>query len=342
MSSWPEFARAWSRALVPIALLALAGCAAMQQRAVLRFSEERLARARALHAEERAPVSFQRFVAARERAQAAAPESAERADYVSEARLWLEAAVDEAERIEISQKRLEREREIASWDEAFLKAERAQNALEDQRAREAAAVIAREEAQRALARAALLPAQRGKLSANDSERAALSLLQRAELVALALPAETDAQALGQLTALLKEARTQLKKAPEQALTLADQALFRGLSLLGTLRALGPVPSPESQASLVEALQLIGAQPTRNERGLSASLPASGAGETRQLERLCTLASAYPVGLVQVILAGRTDQADAVRRLAERGCTGERFRVSVEANQKTLSFVFTAY
>src|SRR5262249_4855715 len=155
-------------------------------------------------------------------------------------------------------------------DAELLALERAREERDDQRELAAAAAIAQLEAERALARAATAPAQRVKLSAPETTQAGRALLQRAELVELALPAQVDPSARAALTASIKQARAELTKSPERALALADQALFDALALLGPLRAAEAEPSAESKASLLEALTLLGTKPVRTELGLSAS------------------------------------------------------------------------
>ena len=259
------------RRLAICLLLGAGACSLLHQRAVVELSEERLAQARALGAETRAPVAFQRFGAARHNAERARPDSAERSDYTSEARLWLEVALAQAERTRLSEQRLALEQESARLDTELLTLEQARLEQEARRELSAAAEIARLEAERALARATAAPAQRVRLAPKELEQAARSLLTRAELIDLALPAAPDSAARSELRQLIDEARTLLPRTPERALALADRALFRALELLGALRAGAPEPSPESKASLLEALTLMGAKVSRTELGLSASL-----------------------------------------------------------------------
>lgn len=328
------------RTLFVSLLVTLLGCSLLHEQARLRFSEERLARAKELRAEARAPIAFQRYAAARRKAEDAAAESAAQSDYVSEARLWLEVAVAQAETASLSEERLVLERENARLDAALLEQTAARRAREDERELEAAAAIAREEATRALARASEAKTQRVPLNAAEVGHAARALLQRAELIALALPSATDASALAALNARIEEARALLAKAPDQALKLADRALFQGLALAGTLRAGEAAASAESKASLSEALSLLGATLGRSERGLSAQL--SGPAATK-LERLCSVVTAYPLGSVEVQLPGRAGEAEVLRTLTQQGCDAARLRVvKNSAASRATSVVFTAY
>jgi hypothetical protein len=340
-----EGARIWAKCVLGILIIAsltvLGACALLHERAVVRFSEERLAHARALRAEQRAPAAYQRFESARKRAESAAADSAAQSDYVSEARLWLEVAVAQAETVALSEQRLVLERENAKLDANFLAERAAESAREDARDLAAAAEIARQEAERALARAALAPAQRIKLSAEDVKRAALALLRRTELIVLALPPELEASG-SELTQLVQEARGALPKAPDQALTLADRALFRGLSVLGALRRGQSEASPESKASLLEALGLLGGTTTRSERGLGVSFGAAEAQNARLLERLCSLIAAYPVGPVQLLFPGRVAPHEAWRKAAQPSCDETRVSLGADPASKVLSVVFVAY
>jgi hypothetical protein len=324
-------------------LLGASACSLLHERGVVELSEERLAQARALGAETRAPVAFQRFGTARQHAERARPDSAERSDYTSEARLWLEVALAQAERARLSEQRLALEQESARLDTQLLALEQARLEQEDRRELSAAAEIARLEAERALARATAAPAQRVRLAPKELEQAARSLLTRAELIDLALPPAPDSAARRELRQLIDEARTLLLRTPERALALADRALFRALELLGALRAGTPEPSPESKASLLEALRLLGAKVSRTELGLSASLGGAGAESPRGLERLCSLVGAYPAGAVQLTLPrGRAAAAATPQAALPGGCSADRVTARHDPSSKGLDVVFMAY
>jgi hypothetical protein len=339
--------------LLLLAGLALGACAAARRRAVLDLSEARVARATELRAEARAPAAFHQFERARGAAREAPVDSAERAERSSEARLWLEAAISQAERADLAERRLALERENVVLDESFLTQERERLAADDAAELRAAAGVARQEAEKALARAALAPAQRSKLSAAELERGARALLTRAELIALALPAgAAPAPGAEQLARLLQEARSQLGKSPDRALAAADRALFQALALLGALRAGEGAPDAAQKASLAEALAAIGARVVRDDRGLTASLPGAlppeGAGPSalRGLARLCALAQGYPRGPVQVVLDTRAAARKGAlqKQLSDHGCAGERFSVAAadQAGATDLSFTWLAY
>lgn len=320
-------------------LSALSACAWLRERGLVHLSEQRLARAEELNAEDRAPLSFQHFTDAKRRAENEAKDSEAHAAYASVARLWLEAAIASAEASMLREQRLALERETVALEETMLKARRERLALEDQRERAAAAAIAREEAARALSRAAERPSLRVKLSADESRRAAQALLARAELVLLALPETVDREKRAELTAQLQKAGDALKTDPARALSLADQGLFEALSLLSVLRDPEAAPTAAQKASLAEAIKLAGATAERNEAGLLARLPK--AGTERVVERLCKTAQAFPFGRVEVLAARPAEARIAARMLAQGGCTGERFQIG-KSEHGTAALLFSGY
>lgn len=323
-----------------VAALLLLGCAAGGQRALGKLSGERMARAEQLKAAQNAPFAYQAFQKAARKAQEARADSAAHHDHESAARLWLETAIEQAERGQLARQRLQVEEQSARQDEALLAAETERAQLEQQVEREEAANIARTEAERALARAAQAPAQRIKLDPSEVQRAATALLSRAELIALTLPSSLPAVQRNKLDTLLREAHKALPKTADRALDLADRALFEALALLGVLRAQGE-PTVEQKASLREALQLAGAQVSRDERGLTARVAQA---EARMLQRLCGIARAYPHGPVQVVLAraGKLSKAVTSKLLAEQACVGERFQVVDGEGAAPLAVTFLGY
>jgi hypothetical protein len=346
-----------------VMVVLLFSCAALSRREKVALSEDRTKRARELDAARIAAEPFRRFEAAQKNAEALPAEAPEREVLISEARLWLETAITVAETASLARDRLALERETAQHDAVYLEAERERLALEDERERALASEIAREEMKRALARAATTPALRVKLSADETRKAALSLLARAELIALAIRTESAGEARGALLSQVEKARSLLPKAPEEALTLADQALLAGLALAGKIRDPAAPPSPAQKASLAEALSLLGATVTRAERGLTAALAVQGAARAANkaqnkesdFARLCSVARAYPAGDVQVIFGpgsarGASESAGPLL-LEKHGCEGARFLVSRAGDARgasgqgsgaRLSFTFLAY
>ncbi len=346
---WPSPGGNARRVLALIAAFSLLACAALARREKVKLGEERKSRARELDAAHVAAESYRHFEQALARAEALPADGPEREDHASEARLWLEAAISEAETAALARERLSLEREAVRHDEAYLAAERARLLLESERERALAADIAREEMQRALARAAQKPNQRARLSADETRRAAQALLQRAELIALALSPSVQAEARAALLAQIEEARGLLAKSADEALRRGDQALLAGLALVGKTRRAEAAPSVAQKASLAEALALLGASVVRGERGLTATLSdkaveargsAREQGKNQTLARLCGVARDYPAGDVQVIFARAKKGAQSP--LSAHGCEGARFLREERANEAQLSFTFLAY
>lgn len=326
------------RALLFMFALSLLACAAFSRREKVKLADDRKSRARELDAAHVAAESFRRYQQALASAEARPTDSPEREDYASEARLWLEAAISEAETAALARERLTLEREAVRHDEAYLTAERARLAIEEERERQLAANIAREEMKRALERAAQKPNQRVRLNADETRRAAGALLQRAELIALALAPNEQAEARAALLAQIEEARGALARSPDEALRRADQALLAGLALAGKARSAQTPPSAAQKASLAEALALLGANVARSERGLTATLSENAKPQT--LARLCGVTRDYPAGDVQVSFARGKKGTQAT--LSAHGCQGARFLSGERAGEKQLSFTFLAY
>jgi hypothetical protein len=325
--------------------LSLLACAALARREKVKLAEDRQSRARELDAARVAAEPYRRFTQARQSAEALAVDAPEREEYVSEARLWLETAITEAETAALARERLALERTTLRHDEAYLAAERERLTIEDERERALAAQIAREEMTRALTRAASVPALRVKLSADETRRAAQALLTRAELIALAVNPAREPEARSALLSQLEKARALLPKAPEEALTLADQALLSGLALAGKGRDPGTPTTAAQKAALAEALGLTGAAVTRAEHGLVAALKAKSKGTS--IARLCGLARDYPAGDVQVVLnsARAENKGAGSESLAQSGCVGARFLIERRAaaqDSAHISFTFVAY
>ena len=303
----------------PLALaLLLCSCAGRQTPHVV-LAADRLARAEALHAQTLAPAAYEAFQAAKRRADASPIDSEERADRHTEARLWLETAIATAATEELSAQRLELEKQIHRLMSQALDYEAERAKLVREANRQKAAEVARLEAKAALERAAARPGERPKLSNEDVRRAAAALIIRAKLVhAAARSLQDDETAEGKtVAAQIERAQATAEKQPEQALALADSALFAAMALLGPLREAQEGPGPEERAALAEALDLSGAKPVRSDVGLSAELSHAFRGgrldpqAKRIVGRLCSIARAHPHGPVQGVARGRSmDQARA--------------------------------
>lgn len=313
-----------------------AGCGLRARSTRSAIDTTRVQRAEELRANERAPVAYERFSAAKRAAERSPDESVARGDYASEARLWLEVALAEAERQELSDQRLAEERTLAELDAEVVRLSRAQAALARDNELAAAQAQARAEAERALARAAQRPEVRVKLPREEVRRAAEALTARAELIALTLRAlGKESPALERLQRKLAETRALAAKEPEASLARADESLFDALGLLTALRDAHATPDDEEKAALAEALALAGTRVVRVDRGLAGLLAHAFARQqltpeaARIVERLCALAKAHPSGPVQLSVQGRGPLSEArlraVReRLRAEGCSGDRF------------------
>lgn len=329
-----------SRLGVALVLLVLVACTPSAQRARSEIDRKRIEHAQSLGVQRRAPLAYERFEAARKAAAKEPAESAARADYQAEARLWLETAIVESERAVLSERRLHEERALIELDGKLAAVARERESWAREADLRAARAIARNEANKALARAAEKPQQRVKLPREEAKLAADALLWRAELIALTL------ESLGKtgsghkrLRQKLSEADALLVRDPEASLARADQALFMALALFGELRGASGGPSAEEQASLAEELASAGTRPVRGDLGLSGILDHAFADfalapvAERVIERLCALASAHPRGPVRLGVQAKSEaQAEArVRwvklRFAKAGCEGQRFSIS---------------
>jgi hypothetical protein len=336
--------------------LVLLGCGPAVPRTRGAFDAERLARARALGAEQRAPLLYE----AAERALSDAAEltyPSARAELETEARLWLEAAITECERSDLNAERLVLERQIEESYRAAIRDTEAARALAEQTAVRATARAVREEAQRALERAATIPARRPKLAPADERRAAEALVERARLVLAAARAMgATPEVVQEAEVVLQRAQGLLEKAPDRALAQADAALSVALATLADVRKRSAAPSAAERRALAEEGVTAGALLSRDDRGLLLSIEGAldARGQLsfsgrRQLSRLCALAVAHPHGPVRLTLAaasdvrGRAAQASLARELPRLGCKGERFAVDVRSGARDgLELSFTAY
>jgi hypothetical protein len=337
------------------ALILLSGCALSQRHARDAVDETRLKEARAVQAEQRAPVQFANYRAAQQNARARKPETAEHDDYAAEARLWLETAIAIGERERMAEQRLAEEKAQLELDAVLtpLLQERAELARRAELL--AAREIARVEAERSLVRAAQRPDLRVHIPREDQKRAADALLHRAALIALTLetvrPGSTGAS---KLRAQLQQAEALAAREPDLALTRADQTLFFALSLLAELRGDEP-PGVDEKASLAEELALIGAKVSRGDHGLAGTFERALAGTglaadvERTLERLCALTRSHIKGPLRLSphatsAAQGEARAQALRTgFAHAGCSGGRFAIVPTASEDdALEVNFVAY
>lgn len=260
-----------------------------------------------------------------ERADASGDENAAH-DHATRARLLLDAALAEADRVRFDRERLAllEEAEAALTEARSL--EVAREALAARARRDAAAGIALAQMQNAHAAAERLESRGRRHRGSDVDRtrreAASALEIRTRLSVAA------ARALGASDEDLAPFEVERARPSDPAawLAQADDAHRRALGLLGRLRAAHPV-GPEIVASLVEAAREHALVPTSTPEGLVLSDPSDRA--------LMDLARAFPHGLV--VLRGRGAVARQ-RRLARE--LPDRFGVDERDVEPTV--VFTAY
>lgn len=338
-----------------LALLLLSGCALAQRHARDAVDETRLAEARAVDAEHRAPVPFANYRAAQQKARALKPETPARDDYEAEARLWLETAIAIGERERMAELRLAEEKAQLEIDAELLPLLELRAELGRRSELLAAREIARGEAERSLARAAQRSDLRVRMPREEQRQTAEALLNRAALIALTLETvRPGSLGLNKLRAQLLQTEALAAKEPELALTRADQTLFFALSLMAELRGDDP-PSDDEKATLAEELSLIGAKVSRGDQGLSGKFERAltgaglGAESTRMLERLCALTHSHIKGPVRLSphatsAAQGESRARALRAgFQHAGCSGARFAVVATASDDdALEVDFVAY
>lgn len=248
-------------------------------------------------------------------------------DHATRARLLLDAALVELERIRLDRERraLLEEAEAASAEAEAHETER--RALADRSRREAAAEIARAQMQSAYAAAERLEERGRRHRGADVDRtrreAAEALRTRTEILLAA------ARALGATAEDLATFGETGRQAtdPASRLAAADARHRRALVLLGTRRAAHPV-GPEVVASLVEAAR---------ERELTVTMTPEGLVLAEGSDAaILDVARAFPHG--GVVVRGRGAAARARRLAAALGAT--RFE-AVESTGPD-EVLFTAY
>lgn len=278
--------------------------------------EERFEAPEAADARRRAPDLYAAAMRAFREARAAerAGDVSAAEDHATRARLLLEAAIVEADRLALQTRRLEVEERLGRLSEGTARDARARIEIEVGNARRAAAQIATEQRAAALAEAEATERRRYRNRADEREslrrQGATILLDQARLVTAA------AEAMGAQAADLSSV-TEAVRAAEQATTgatalaSARRALFRANAVLGTARSRQGQPGPDEVAALVEDARAAGFEIEQLDRGLavrvrrvfsgSSSRPTSAAGP--RLEQLQALLGAHPHGAVQLLTGG---------------------------------------
>ncbi len=276
------------RAVLVASCVAGLGCAAQQ---APRTSDSLFASPAAELARTHAPDLYGQAQTAWARADEAQRRKDDRAanDRRTEARLWLAAAVTEAERIQLDQRRDELQREEERW---------AKQLARDQ---EASAVVARDISRYEARAVALREAERLAAMSESSavSDAALDAILTRVRLNLAI-AEALGAADEQLLPLRKRADVVARRHPESA-KLAEALLLKTEALMGDMRAQWPEPAPGASTELVETALVTGFAADRmssgvvirSERFFTSSGKVSGA----TVKRFHGLLGAFPHGPV---------------------------------------------
>jgi len=277
-----------SRATLLLCCVASAACAGSQ---ASRTSDALFATPAAELAREQAPDLYTRAQLAWADADAAQRRKDEAAadDYRTEARLWLAAAIAEAERVQLHRQRAELRDEEEHWSKQLA------------RDQEASAIVARDISRYEARAIALREAERlGELTrapkVNDATLDAVLTRVRLNLALAEALGATDAQ----LRPLRERADSIARKRPDSA-KVAESLLLRSEAVIGQTRAQWPEPRPGASTELVEtarvtgfaADRLAGAVLVRSERFFSSN----GQVSVATVRRFLGLLEAFPHGPV---------------------------------------------
>jgi flagellar motor protein MotB len=332
--------------------------------------DERFEAPEAHEARTRAPDMYAAAERAREDARAAEdaddPEAA--ADHATRARLLLETAIAESDRLALEERRIALEEATRVAEERRARDVEARLAIERTLARTEAARVAREQAAIAYANAEGDDPRRFR---SREERDALHRESAALLRSRASLMIAAAEALGAAEGDLADARRTLEESgrtrdPAASVRSAELAMRAALRALGAARA-RLEPTSDERASLLEAAETAGLEVMLVDRGLALRLDGVFAGTSaapsangrRKLESIAALVAAHPASPVQVVAysgAGAAPQreraaaarAEAVRRiLADAGVPSERLQAQGSASTNAASanaidLVFTAF
>jgi hypothetical protein len=292
--------------------------------------DERFDTAEAEAARETAPDLY--AAASRARIAAAHAEEAGRRDVAEDhstrARLLLDAAIAEAERLALEEERLAVEAREAETELAHGRAvTRREEILLEVRRIEASRVAAAESAA-AFERATEDEARRYR--GRSDERAALHQAAAAVLARRAHLLLAAAQAQGAGTERITTVNELLERADEERnaaekLQLTERAVRDALRALGEARQSRPAPTTDERAALIEEAEQVGFSVEQRDRGLTVIVPnvfrgnvaAPTGGGRRRMSRLAALIQAHPHGPVQIQAYGsggtRARQRTSARR-----------------------------
>ncbi|MBW2718779.1 MAG: hypothetical protein DRH23_09400 [Deltaproteobacteria bacterium] len=234
-------------------------------------------------------------------------------DQRTEARLWLTAAVAEAERVQLDRRRAELQREEERWAKQLARDQQASAVVARDISRYEARAVALDEAER-------LSALSERPTLNDATLDAILTRVRLNLaLAEALGASDE-----QLQPLRERAEVTARRRPHSA-KAAEALLWKTEALIGQMRAQWPEPRPGASIELVETALATGFAADRMGSGVlirsERFFTSNGNVSNATVKRFHGLLAAFPHGPVACQVAvpelpGRV-WAHRVARLVER-------------------------
>lgn len=218
-------------------------------------------------------------------------------DHRTEARLWLTAAVAEAERVQLAQRRAELQREEERWAKQLARDQDACGVVAQDIARYEARAVALQEAERLTALSERPTVSEATLDA---------ILTRVRLnLALAEALGADDERLQQFR---ERADVIARRRPHSA-QAAEALLLKTEGLIGEMRAQWPEPQPGASAELVETALVTGFAADRADHGVvirsERFFTSDGRVSSATVKRFHGLLAAFPHGPVacQVAVPG---------------------------------------
>jgi hypothetical protein len=276
------------RAVLIVSCMAGPACAAQQ---TARTSESLFASPAAEHAHEHAPDLYEQAQDAWIRAEDAQRRKDDQAadDQRTEARLWLAAAVAEAERVQLDRRRAELQREEERWAKQLARDQEASAMVARDISRYEARAVALHEAER-------LSALSDGPTVSDATLDAILTRGRLNLaLAEALGANEE-----QLRPLRQRADVLARRRPHSA-KAAEALLLKTEALVGQMRAQWPEPRPGASTELVETALVTGFAADRVGTGVlirsERFFTSNGNVSSATVKRFHGLLAAFPHGPV---------------------------------------------
>ena len=210
-------------------------------------------------------------------------------DQRTAARLWLAAAVTEAERVQLDRRRLELQREEERWAKQLARDQEASAMVARDISRYEARAVALQEAER------LTALSKGPAASAETVDAILTRVQLNLALAEALGAVDE-----QILPLRERAGAIARRRPPSA-KAAEALLSRSETLIGQMRAQWPEPRPGTSTELVETALVTGFAADRLGTGVvirsERFFRSSGQVSSATVTRFHGLLGAFPHGPV---------------------------------------------